>query len=166
MPHAPDRCTCWQASSETGESHTSTWLGMHERILVVLRDGQRVEGRPAGPVWFRGDADGDGQTDPYREAQLPGFDVELDDGSEFSIPLSEVVSISPLVAPDPVKILESVAHALRRPFEVEDGEIGWTAIAGPHHEVQVEVKVRRTECQAATPAPPPFRILVQNYSPG
>jgi hypothetical protein len=133
---------------------------MHERIAVTTREGQRVEGRPSGPVWF---ADEDAEdAGPYREPRLPGLDVELDDGSEFSIPLSEVVSITPLLAPDPVEILELVAHALRRPFEVEDGEIGWTAIAGPHHEVQIEVNVRRTTCQGATPSPPPFRIKVQH----
>src|SRR4051794_32063138 len=119
MSQTPDGCTCWQAPTVTGESHTSAWLGMHERIAVIMRDGQRIEGRPAGPVWFSAE---DAEDAPYSEPRLPGFDVELDDGSEYLIPLSEVVSITPLAAPDPVEILELVAHALRRPFDVEDGE--------------------------------------------
>jgi hypothetical protein len=126
---------------------------MHERIAVLMRDGQTVEGRPAGPVWF---SDKDAEDGSYREPRFPGLDVELDDGCEFAIPLSEVVSITPLIAPDPVKILESVAHALRRPFDVEDGLIGWRAMAGPHEYVQIEVKVGRAECQSSTPSPPRF----------
>ena len=165
MAHGSNGCTCWQTPTDTGERHTAAWLGMHERIAVIMRDGQRVEGRPSGPVWFREDNDEDAEHAPYREPRLPGLDVELDDGSELAIRLSEVVSITPLVAPDPVRILESVAHALRRPFDVEDGLIGWTAIAGPHEYVEIEVKVRRAECQSSTPSPHRFQVLVEHLPP-
>ncbi|SDM01935.1 hypothetical protein SAMN05660642_01352 [Geodermatophilus siccatus] len=159
MPHASDGCTCWRAATETGESHTAAWLGMQERIVVVTRDGQRVTGRPVGPIWFRDEGA------PEGEARLPGLDVELDDGAYFGIPLADVVSITPLVSPDPLKIVESVAHVLRNPLDVEDGMTGWTAIGGPHEVVQIEVKVRRVGCQATTPPPPHFQILAEDLPP-
>ena len=88
-------CTCWQVQTEAGETVTAARVSMHERIAVTTRTGQRVEGRPDGPVWF-------GERPPRR----PGYAVETDDGSVFTVPLSEVDSITPLDAPDPVEIIE------------------------------------------------------------
>jgi len=150
MPHETEQCTCWTARTETGETHTAAWLEMHQRIAVTTKDGQRIEGRPDGSVWFEG--------------EQPGIGIEQDDGLVFDTPLSEVETITPLVAPDPVEILECVARTLRRPFAVPDGETGWTAIAGPHEVLEIEVKVRRCECMSSTPSLPRFRILVEDIT--
>ncbi|MCF6509184.1 hypothetical protein E9549_17505 [Blastococcus sp. MG754426] len=155
MPDDTQPCACWQMVAEDGQRHTAAWLGMHERIAVTTRDGHRIEGRPDGPVWFTRE----------QGRELPGLGVELDDGTVIDMPLNEVQTITPLVAPDPERILEEVAHAVRHPFAIEDGQTGWTLIADSHHTVEVEITVRHTPCHGHTPGEPPFRFLIQTLRP-
>lgn len=155
MPEAGEQCDCWQAPSDDGRLHTAAWLGMHERIAVTTGGGRRVEGRPTGPAWFE-DEQGE---------ELAGLAVELDDESIFETPVADVQSITPLAAPDPERVLQAIARAVRHPFEIEDGQTGWTIIAGPHEVLEIEVTLRRATCQGHTLGEPPFQFLVRYVQP-
>ena len=80
-----DSCTCWRVSTGIGGIQPATWLGMHNRVVVSTKDGQRVEGRPIGALWFG-----------FEEPFVQGFEIELDDGSSWACQLPEV---EPEVAP-------------------------------------------------------------------
>lgn len=58
-----------------------------------------------------------------------------------------------------------MAHALRRPFDIEDGQTGWTVAAGPHETLDIEVNARRAPGHGHTPGEPPFRFLIRYVEP-
>lgn len=86
MRPAYDECTCWRARTPEGKSHPAAWLNAHDRIAVTAVDGYRVEGRPAGMLWY---------TSEDGHAPAPGLCIDLDDGSEMDVPVAEIETVRP-----------------------------------------------------------------------
>jgi hypothetical protein len=75
-----------------------------------------------------------------------GLQVETDDGELFAAPITDIATVTPLLAPDQMKVIECVAQALRCPPDTRDGQIWLSAIVDAHHYVEVSVALRRQPC--------------------
>ncbi|MGK5171819.1 hypothetical protein [Geodermatophilus sp. CPCC 205761] len=100
-------------------------------------DGQRVEGRP-GIAWY---------SEPRGFALL----LTTDEGSAVRIARSEVQSVMPVMAPDPLRVVESVARFLRQPSAIPNGRVWMSAIVDEHHYVSVAVALLRKPCLTLQP---------------
>ena len=133
MADARRKCTCTRLPDGAGGSWPAAWLGMHERVAVRGAAEQRIEGRPS-TVW-------------RQAAGGFGLEVRTDDGSVIHVPTSKAQSVMPVVAPDPLNVVESVARWLRRPFEIpNDGRMWMSVIADEHHYVSVSASLLRMPC--------------------
>jgi hypothetical protein len=150
MSSSDDVCTCWRVATDAEDSRPATWLSMHDRVVVTTTDGQRVEGRPIGALWF-------GFEEPFTQ----GFEIELDDGSCWASQLTEVESITPVAAPDREKIIQSLLHAIRHPLDLEEGREWHELIVDDHTTLEIEVAVRRKDCTPSSSPYPKFQIVVE-----
>jgi hypothetical protein len=149
-------CTCWRAKTAEGVSHPAAWLTSHERIAVAATDGYHVEGRPAGMVWYPSDGG----------TATPGLTVEMDDGSEVDLPVTEIETITPLLTTDAAAAAAQVTEALTQPFGIPDDGIEAVVLAGEHDVVEVRVTRRHVPCDAMTPPEPRiFFTIVEQHGP-
>jgi hypothetical protein len=105
---------------------------MHDRVALATVDGHRIEGRPG--IKYCQDA---------REFALL---ITPDEGAPVTASLSKVQSAQPIVAPEPLWVVESVAHYLRQPTAIPNGRRWMSAIADEHHYVSVAVALLRKPC--------------------
>lgn len=138
-------CTCWRARTPEGKSHPAAWLTAHDRIAVTAADGSRVEGRPAGMLWY---------TSEEGHAEAPGLCIDLDDGSEIDVPVAEIETVAPLETTDRGAATWMVAEALVQPSEIPEEGLEVEVIVGEHEVVEVSVKRRRMSCDSMTPPEP------------
>lgn len=130
-------CTCSRLPNGTGGSHTAAWLAMHDRVALIALNGKSVEAQP-GTL---------SSGDPEQLTLV----FTSDEGLIEAAPISKLQALTPVVAPDPLSVIESVARSLGRPFEIPNGSVHLRAIADEHHYVEVVVSLRPHECLTLQP---------------
>src|SRR5687768_14704465 len=97
-------CTCSRLPNGTGGSHPAAWLAMHDRVTLTAVNGERFEVHPV--------------TLSIGDPEQLTLVFTSDDGLTSAAPVSKLQAVTPVDAPDPFKVIESVARSLRRPFEI------------------------------------------------
>jgi hypothetical protein len=101
-------------------------------VALTTVDGNRLEGRPG--ICYS------------QESGEFALVITTDDGSAVTAPLSQVESASPLVAPDRLWVVESVARYVRQPAAIPNGRLWLSTLADDHHYVSVAVALLRKPC--------------------